>query len=195
MFLCYQRRGCLKLSQTMTFSYWVTMFFTVIVLKRGRRSKYHVTPIVLLSIPRQIEFLGLKLDFNVGQSLIIMGCYRPPSACNEALTSLFNQLVEVNSNEIILTGDLNLDWLTSSSEALKSICDSLNLAQLINSPTRPKLKCTSRSSLLDLFLTNNPHKYTSTGVFANDLSDHCAIGIVRNAKLPKPKPQILIKRT
>lgn len=68
------------------------------------------------------------------------------------------------------------------------------MAQLIDSPTRPNIKCPSRSSLLDLFLTNNPHKYTSTGVFANDLSDHCAIGIVRNAKLPKPKPQILIKR-
>lgn len=31
--------------------------------------------------------------------------------------------VGVNSNEIILIGELNLDWITSSSEALKSICD------------------------------------------------------------------------
>lgn len=33
-----------------------------------------------------------------------------------------------------------------------------------------------------------------SGVFGNDLSDHCAIAVVRNTKLPKMKPHILLKR-
>ena len=31
-------------------------------------------------------------------------------------------------------------------------------------------------------------------VFGNDLRDHCAIAVVRSAKLPKTKTQILLKR-
>lgn len=48
--------------------------------------------------------------------------------------------------------------------------------------------------MLDLILTNAPHKFTDIGIFANDVSDHCIIATVRNAKLPKSKPQHLLKR-
>ena len=123
-----------------------------------------------------------------------MGCYRPPSATAEALTSLNQLLAELTYNEIILTGDLNWDWLNSNSDAFKDSCVSLNLTQLIESPTHPNLKCPDKSSLIDLFLTNVPHKYSMSGVFANDISDHCVIAAVRNAKIPKSKPRIFIKR-
>ena len=100
----------------------------------------------------------------------------------------------LNFSELLLVCDLNLDWLTASSDNLKAVCDSLNLTQLINSSTRPNTKNPSKSSLLDLILTNAPHKYTDTGVFANDLSDHCTIATIRNSKLPKTKPNIICKR-
>ncbi len=32
------------------------------------------------------------------------------------------------------------------------------------------------------------------GTFANDISDHCVIAVVRNAKVPKTKPNFVIKR-
>ena len=56
----------------------------------------------------------------------------------------------------------------------------MNLTQLINSPTRP-----DKSTLIDIILTNIPHKYSVVGVFCNDLSDHCAVVAVRNTKIPK----------
>lgn len=43
-------------------------------------------------------------------------------------------------------------------------------------------------------MTNAPHKYTGIGVFANDLSDHRAVGTGRNLTLLKPKPRILTIR-
>lgn len=99
-----------------------------------------------------------------------------------------------NSSELLLIGDLNLDWLTASSDNLKVVCDSLNLTQLINSSTRPNIKNLSKSSLLDLILTNAPHKHTDVGVFANNLSDHCTIAAIRNSKLPKSKPNYICER-
>lgn len=141
-----------------------------------------------VSLSKQFELLALKLDFAQDQSITVMGCHRPPSACNEALSSLSDIIARFNMSELVLVGDLNLDWLTSASNSLKSVCDSFNLAQLIHSPTRPYAKQPTRSLLIDLIITNVPHKYTGVGIFANDLSDHCAIATVRNAKLPKTKP-------
>lgn len=38
------------------------------------------------------------------------------------------------------------------------------------------------SSLLDLILTNKPHKYAHSCVFSVDISDHCPLGCIREAK-------------
>ena len=51
------------------------------------------------------------------------------------------------------------------------------------------MKCPEKSSLIDLILTNVPHKYSAASVFANDISDHCVIATVRNTKVPKTKPR------
>lgn len=45
--------------------------------------------------------------------------------------------------------------------------------------------------ILDLILTNVPHKQTDVGVFANDLS---AIATCRDIKLLKSKPRLISKR-
>lgn len=147
-----------------------------------------------VSIIKQLEFLALKVEYTLGQTLMVIGCYRPPSASTEALCSLNQHLSSFEFGEVLLAGDINLDWLTSISDNFKSVCDSFNLTQLIDSPTRPNLKCPEKSSLLDLFLTNAPHKFSDIGVFANDLSDHCIIAAVRNAKIPKQRPRIIFKR-
>uniref|UniRef100_A0A3B3BNA3 Reverse transcriptase domain-containing protein n=1 Tax=Oryzias melastigma TaxID=30732 RepID=A0A3B3BNA3_ORYME len=158
------------------------------------KNKFQVSLISSLSVIKQFEFIALKLQMSKDQSLTIMGCYRPPSANSEALSSLFNHVASLNAGEFVLTGDLNLDWLSPKSDNLKSVCDSLNLTQLIDSPTHPNIKNPSKSSLIDLILTDAPHKFTAIGIFANDLSDHCAVATVRNIKLPKTKPRILIRR-
>ena len=142
---------------------------------------------------KQFEFLAINLEVLNRFSVTVVGCYRPHSAIAEALTSLTQLLVDLNYNEIILIGDLNWDWLNSKSDTFKDVCVSSNRTQLIENFTHPNLKFPDKSSLIDLFLTNAPHKYSMSGVFANDISDHCVITAVRNAKVPKAKPRILIK--
>ena len=40
-----------------------------------------------------------------------------------------------------------------------------------------------------------PQKYNATAVFANNLSDHCIIAGVRDTRISKCKPHIIIKRS
>lgn len=79
----------------------------------------------------------------------------------------------------MILGDFNLDWLSPISDKLKDFCTELNLTQLINYPTRPNVKNPEKSSLLDIIITNPPHKYIASGVFANIISDHCPIACIR----------------
>ena len=55
-------------------------------------------------------------------------------------------------------------------------------------------KSSDKSTLIDLILTNVPHKCSSLGVFCNDLSDHCVVATRRDTKIPKCKPHIIFKR-
>lgn len=125
---------------------------------------------------------------------MVVGCYRPPSANSSTLSSLRDFLSSLNYNEIVLLGDLNWNWLLPMSDHFKSFCNSFNLFQIVNSPTRPNLKHPEKSSLIDLILTNASHKYYYASVFANDISDHCLIASVRNTKIPKTRPRIIFKR-
>lgn len=91
-------------------------------------------------------------------------------------------------------GDLNQDWLTSSSDQLKILCNTYNLTQIVNSVTRLNIKYPLKSSLIDLILTNTPHRFNASGIFANYISDHCAIACVRDGKIPKHSPRVITKR-
>uniref|UniRef100_A0A3P9K1B3 Reverse transcriptase domain-containing protein n=1 Tax=Oryzias latipes TaxID=8090 RepID=A0A3P9K1B3_ORYLA len=141
-----------------------------------------------------MEFLALNVEIAKGLCITVVGGYRPPSASKDALPSLKHLLAKINYSELVLAGDLNWDWLNPVSDEFKSFCDSINLTQLVNLPTRPNLKCLDKSTLIDLILTNVPHKFSSLGVFCNDLSDHCVVAAVRNTKIPKYKPLIIYKR-
>ncbi len=143
---------------------------------------------------KQFEFLALDLEVSKHFSITVVGCYRPPSADSSALPSLFQLFSDLDAKELVVLGDLNWNWLHSSTDAFKNYCDALNLFQIVDSPTRPNLKCPEKSSLIDLILTNVPHKYSTASVFANDISDHCVIATVRNTKIPKSKPGIITKR-
>lgn len=158
------------------------------------KTRFHASVVLSESICKQLEFLALNVEIAKSFSLTVIGCYRPPSAAKEALTSLKHLLSKLNYNELLIAGDLNWDWLNSVSDDFKSFCDSVNLTQLVNMPTRPNLKSPGKSTLVYLFLTNVPYKFSSMGVFCNDLSDHCVVAACRNTKISKCKPRIICKR-
>ena len=71
-------------------------------------------------------------------------------------------------------GDLNLNWLASSSETsrLQQTTVDNNLKQMISVPTR----ITNHSqSLIDLLFTSNPEGFTTTGTSTLTGSDHLLI--------------------
>lgn len=156
-------------------------------------SKFHVSVLLSLSIPRQFELLALQI-MVANTPITTIGCYRPPSAVSETLSSLTELLSNLCKSETILLGDLNWDWLSAKSESFMLICESLNLVQLISSPTRINPSKPDSDTLLDLMLTNMAHKHVAVGVFANDISDHCTIACVRNTKLPKSNGLTVLSR-
>jgi len=158
------------------------------------KSKFSVNVLISKSVSKQFEFLALDLEVSRTLHITVVGCYRTPSAVKDALPSLMQLLSDLNFNEIVVIGDLNWNWLHPVADDFKAYCDSLNLFQLVDSPTRPNLKCPEKSSLIDLILTNVPYKYSAASVFANNISDHCVVATVRNTKIPKTKPHIIIKR-
>lgn len=103
-------------------------------------------------------------------------------------------LSEFNSKELVAFRDLNWNRLQPVSDDFRAYCDSLNLFQIVDSPTRLNFKNLEKSSPIDVILTNFPHKYSTAFIFANDISDHCVVATVRKTKIPKIKPCIIVKR-
>ncbi len=120
--------------------------------------------------------------------------YRPPSAESQATDTLVNMLSKFSDEELLVLGDLNLNWLSDASLQFKNLMCSLNLSQLIMEPTRPNPKDGSKSTLLDLIFTNKAGKYSSSGVFELVISDHCPIACVRDVRVKKTASKVVSKR-
>ena len=118
----------------------------------------------------------------------------PPSAPSTAIDELGKVLSKYVHSEFTLLGDLNQDWLSGSSSVLKQICIQLDLTQLIQYTTRPNTKKNSKSTLIDIILTNIPLKYPQSGVLTQDISDHSPIVCVRQTKASKPKSKYIRRR-
>ena len=86
---------------------------------------------------------------------------------------------------------LNCDLLKSCIEAntLKDMCETLNLTQLVTTPTRVTPQS---SSLIDVILATNTSVVKETIVVENHISDHYLSYIVLNLKIPKPPPTHII---
>lgn len=76
---------------------------------------------------------------------------RPPASIS-AIDKLVDLFAPYINSEIIISGDLNLNWLNSASHHLKEVCANINLSQAITDPTIPNIKDPSKPSLIDLIL-------------------------------------------
>lgn len=133
--------------------------------------------ITVKSVPKQFNLLILHIKLSNNSCLYVAGCYRPPSAPVGALTALSCLLAPHVRSEFVLLGDLNWDMLKPP-EKVSLQLESLNLLQIISTPTRHDTKQPEKTTLIDVILTNTPHIYR-TGVFCNDLSDHCFTACIR----------------
>ena len=131
------------------------------------------------------------------RSLLVCIAYRPPEiglACLvHELMPNYIEALSLNMN-IILTGDLNCDLLTTNTrgEALRSFCASVNATQLIDEPTR--VTKASRS-LIDVILVSNTELVQSSGVLKWTTSDHFLVFAVLNLKAHKQAPIYIVTRS
>lgn len=100
---------------------------------------------------------------------------------------LFNATDNNQNKEIILIGDINVNYLKPNDHVdIKSVLSSFGLKQMIKKPTRIH---GDTKTLIDVFMTNNRSVIKETVVIASAISDHEMIGGVRKMNSAKSKPK------
>lgn len=96
--------------------------------------------------------------------------------------------------EIFVTGDVNCNMLSNCPEAhsLGDLCDSLNLKQLIKTPTRVT---SQSSSLIDAILASDASLVVDSGMEEMHISDHFLVYSKLELKWPKPEPTYITCRS
>ena len=97
-----------------------------------------------------IECVWVEVSFK-NKKHLIGTFYRPPNSLNAIFSSIEDSIglaFDSNIQDIIITGDFNLDMLKdSSNRKIKDLCQQYNLHQLINEPTN---FTENSSSLIDM---------------------------------------------
>ncbi|XP_059186340.1 uncharacterized protein LOC131969177 [Centropristis striata] len=75
------------------------------------RSNFDVNLVLKESVSKELELLALEIELTKNHRIMLVGCYRPPSAPKNALSSLVKFLSQLKYRELLLVGDLNWDWL------------------------------------------------------------------------------------
>ena len=140
--------------------------------------------------------LWIKVQVQKCKSLILCTVYRPPNtsmACIEALTCNFVELLHLGY-DIIILGDLNCDLTndTTPSRIISDFCDTLNLVQLVNEPTRIT---EFTQTVIDLVMTTNTNLIDSCSVLTSSISDHSLIEVVMKLRKPRIKPTYITTRS
>ena len=144
-----------------------------------------------------LELLALEINKPNSKPFLVYYWYRPPHSPVECF-DLFEQLVnkaESYYTDIYITGDLNCNLLLDSGEhhtmCLVSLMENYQLSQVINKPTR--ITGTS-STLIDLFITNNPDSIVNSGVCTLSISDHNLVYAVRKIGILRKNPKYVETR-
>ena len=107
--------------------------------------------------PSGFHQLWVQVQHKNLKSIIFCIVYRPPDCSVACFADEFlekHTLALTYGKEVFIIGDLNIDILKKNQEsrALMNLCSSLNLTQLITSPTRVT---TQSSTLIDVIMTTN----------------------------------------
>ncbi|XP_049514512.1 uncharacterized protein LOC125941404 [Dermacentor silvarum] len=138
------------------------------------------------------EFCLCSTDVEVvsiiaGNNTILSTFYRPPSGDICAFLEFFKSYLTflvMHKYDAIISGDFNIDMLTSSSNSVSFdvLLRSYGLTITTKTPTR--ITPTSET-LLDLFITNIDESNGHSAVTCCDLSDHLGICLFCQKAVPK----------
>ncbi|XP_031330766.1 uncharacterized protein LOC116161527 [Photinus pyralis] len=142
-----------------------------------------------------IEQLWISITIN--KIKVAVGVvYKPPNVSTTHLNELELTLshLTLESNEIILLGDINVDFLTNNNSLkyLNNILEIYNLHQIISDPTR--ITNTS-STLIDVICVNKTRKVLNSGTMdAENISDHRLVHCTIDLDVEKPTNRKLIMK-
>ena len=126
-----------------------------------------------------VECIWLELTLR-NKTVLFSVFYRPPYSPAQTLVDIentFDLAFDTNIGNIIVTGDINLNWLDSGSKRkISSVFGQYNLAQLICDLTH---LTENSSSLIDLICTKNEPFVIFSGVgeafLDHNLRYHCPV--------------------
>ena len=147
-------------------------------------------------VSNDFELIHVKLLINK-KILHFISAYKPPREKDETfLDYLDTILCSINVNEdIVVTGDLNMDMLTDKGQLLKDFCLSHSLSNRVELPTRVANRrqgdtFSNSCTLIDVVLENKK-KVLETTVVDFPFSDHKIIAARLN--LPRIRVQQEVK--
>ena len=113
-----------------------------------------------------------------------------PSSWLDSLERLLGHLPVSWDGMLILTGDVNIDMLSSPHYLTKRYQTILNVFGLTQVVTHPTRITKTTKTLIDHLITNYPRKVTDTGIVpCSIISDHDAIYACINVPLPCFQPR------
>jgi len=125
-----------------------------------------------------MELISIHVSKSRMKPFIVCAWYRLPGSTIDMMNRFeaVLQKLDLYQMEVDVVGDINCNVDATppdcSTQKLLNICESYQYSQLINQPT-----CLTQhtSSIIDLFLTNNPLHFSDIGVSGIGLSDHCLV--------------------
>ena len=115
------------------------------------------------------------------RNLNILACYKPPNVDNDSfLDHLESKVTNIGCDEdLIIVGDLNMDWLSEKGLVLKRFCESNRLKNAVTKPTRIDLRQGDKrkfksETLIDVIL-HNKETIKTTSVIDFPHSDHSLV--------------------
>ena len=138
-----------------------------------------------------IESIFIEIFPKNSKSFVVGTIYRPPDSSKHLSknfdTVLSNLLKDMDSTrkEIIILGDINVDYLKTTHQSIKDAFILNGFSQLINAPTRVT---ETTATLIDVIQTNCKNNISYSTVIPAGLSDHDLIGCVRKMNNVKYQP-------
>ena len=133
-----------------------------------------------------IETLWTEVTLTNSKPFLICTLYRPPSATSEWIDLLEEELsvAQTTGLEMIIMGDVNIDFQACSNNKWLNLVQLFDLTQLVTKPTRIT---PYSSTLIDHVYTTNPENISECYVPSYSISDHFPVCFSRktNCKILK----------
>ena len=133
-----------------------------------------------------IETIWSEVTVSKSKPFLICTVYRPPSATSEWIDLFEDELsvAQTTGLEMVLMGDLNIDYQCCSNTKWLYLVQLFDLKQLINEPTRITQ---SSSTIIDHVYTTNPKHITECFIPSYAISDHFPVCFSVGCKISKHK--------